>query len=68
MPWKKFVLFNFLGAATWVSAIALAGYFFGRHWHTLVRSVEEIDILITVIVGVVIFVIWRAGRSQTPAT
>lgn len=29
MPWRTFLLFNFLGAAAWVTAIALIGYFFG---------------------------------------
>jgi len=29
MPWKRFTVFNFLGAALWVSGISLTGYFFG---------------------------------------
>jgi hypothetical protein len=35
MPWRKFVLFNFLGAAVWVTAICGAGYLFGGHWGRL---------------------------------
>src|SRR5271165_3147171 len=32
MSWRKFSLFNFLGAAVWVSLMCGAGYSFGRHW------------------------------------
>src|SRR2546428_8082940 len=31
MPWRKFVVFNFLGAAGWGTGISSIGYFFGRH-------------------------------------
>src|SRR5215470_20419027 len=36
MPWRRFLLFNFLGAAVWVTVISLVGYFFGSQWDTLV--------------------------------
>lgn len=68
MPWKKFALFNFLGALAWVTVVACAGYLFGRQWQGLVRWVGDVDILIAVIVGLIIVaVVWRARRSQTQA-
>ena len=68
MHWKDFALFNFLGALAWVTVVACAGYLFGRQWQTLVRWVGDVDILIAVIVALVIVaVVWRARRSQTPA-
>lgn len=68
MHWKDFALFNFLGALAWVTAVACAGYLFGRQWQTLVRWVGDVDILLAVIVALVIVaVVWRARRSQTPA-
>ncbi|HET7751243.1 MAG TPA: DedA family protein [Terriglobales bacterium] len=66
MHWKKFALFNFLGAAAWVTVVAGAGYLFGRQWHSLVRWVGDVDILLGAIVALIIIaVVWRAGRSQT---
>ena len=67
MHWKKFALFNFLGAAAWVTVVAGAGYLFGRQWHSLVRWAGDVDILIAVIVALmIVVVVWRARRSQTP--
>ena len=68
MHWKKFALFNFLGALAWVTVVACAGYLFGRQWQSLVRWVGDVDILIAVIlVPVIVVAVWRARRSQTPA-
>ncbi|HLK34109.1 MAG TPA: DedA family protein [Terriglobales bacterium] len=67
MHWKKFVLFNFLGAVAWVTAVVSVGYLFGSHWQDLVRWVGDADILIGVIVAFLIAAaIWRARQSQTP--
>ena len=43
MPWRKFAVFNFLGAALWVTVISGAGYLFGRHWGRLERDVKRFD-------------------------
>jgi membrane-associated protein len=68
MHWKKFAVFNFLGAVAWVTAVACAGYLFGQQWQSLVRWVGDVDILFAVIVALIIVVlVWRARRSQTPA-
>jgi membrane protein DedA with SNARE-associated domain len=67
MHWKKFAVFNFLGAVAWVTAVACAGYLFARQWQSLVRWVGDVDILLAVIVAlVVVAVVWRARQSQTP--
>jgi membrane protein DedA with SNARE-associated domain len=44
MPWKKFVLFNFLGAAVWVSVVASLGYFFGSRWQIVTEQLEYVEI------------------------
>ncbi len=36
--WRRFVLFNFLGAVAWVTVISCVGYFFGQHWQKLLES------------------------------
>jgi membrane-associated protein len=68
MHWKRFALFNFLGALAWVTVIASVGYLFGRHWQVLVRWVGNADVAIAVIAALVIAAaLWRARRSQTRA-
>ena len=46
MPWRRFMVFNFLGAAVWVTVISGAGYLFGRHWERLVKDMKMFDIAI----------------------
>jgi membrane-associated protein len=65
MDWKKFALFNFLGAVLWVSVIASVGYLFGQHWERLLRFVKVADAVIAIIVAVVVFFFIRHQRSRT---
>src|SRR5581483_10721503 len=46
MPWRKFLLFNFLGATVWVGVISTAGYLFGQHWERLARSLKRLDLIL----------------------
>jgi membrane protein DedA with SNARE-associated domain len=65
MHWRAFAFFNFLGAAAWVSVIAGAGYFFGRHWHTLLRVMQRFNIVVLIIAAVLIVIYWRKyGRRS----
>jgi len=64
MPWKKFVLFNFLGAVLWVSVVASLGYFFGSRWEWLMTELEEFQIVLAAIaVGALLF-LWRRERRK----
>jgi membrane-associated protein len=65
MHWKKFALFNFLGAALWVTVISCAGYLFGRHWERLMRDVNRLNLAATIVVGLAaLFLWWRYRRSH----
>jgi membrane protein DedA with SNARE-associated domain len=64
MPWKKFALYNFLGAALWVSVISCVGYFFGRHWEKLERGMKRLDVVVAVVVVLVAFLLWWRGRNS----
>jgi membrane-associated protein len=67
MSWRKFLLFNFLGAVVWVSVIAGVGYFFGKHWEGLVDLVEDANIAIAIVVVVFAAVFWwRRRRGKKP--
>ncbi len=43
MEWKEFLLFNALGAVTWVTAMALAGYAFANEFNTLLDYFEKLS-------------------------
>jgi len=45
MPWRKFLLFNFLGAAVWVTVISLVGYFFGSEWDRLLHYMKRFNLI-----------------------
>ena len=66
MPWRKFLLFNFLGAALWVSAIASVGYLFGKHWDALVDLVQDANLAIAAVVIVAALLFWwrRSGKDR----
>lgn len=65
MPWKKFLLFNFLGATVWVTVISCAGYLFGQHWERLARNLKRLDLIL--IAGVLLVLAWRWWRSRRTA-
>ncbi len=62
MPWKQFAVFNFLGAATWVTVISVVGFLFGSEWHQLMRIVRRINMGVLVLVAVVALVLWVRHR------
>jgi membrane-associated protein len=63
MHWRKFAVFNFLGAAAWVTVISGAGYLFGQHWGRLERVIKRFDIAVTVLVVTAIAVWWWRKRD-----
>jgi membrane protein DedA with SNARE-associated domain len=65
MPWKRFAVFNFLGALLWVTVISIVGYKFGKHWDRLMDYVERLNIVMVVAVGIGIFVLWLWRRAHT---
>ena len=64
MPWRRFVLFNFLGAAAWVTTISLVGYFFGSQWNTLVKVIGRVNLIIAIAVVVAIVFVWHRYRER----
>lgn len=50
MPWRKFLIFNAVGAAFWVTVISTAGYLFGEHWQSLERGLQRFDYAIVIAV------------------
>ena len=65
MPWRKFLVFNFLGAAVWVTTISVVGFLFGRSWETVQRGVKELDLAAAIVVLVVVGVLWWRSRQES---
>jgi membrane-associated protein len=64
MPWRKFLVSNFLGAVVWVTAISGAGYLFGRHWERLQRNLRSFDLgLAALVLAAAAFWWWRNRRE-----
>ena len=64
MPWRRFAIFNLLGAAVWVTVISGVGYFFGRHWWRAERVLKRVDIAIVVLVVLMIALYWWRSRNH----
>jgi membrane protein DedA with SNARE-associated domain len=72
MPWQTYLLFNFLGAAAWVSVISSAGYLFGQHLHRLERALKRFDLAILILILIALALWWwrsrRAGGQEQAET
>lgn len=65
MPWRKFALFNAMGAALWVTTISSLGYSSGQHWRAVMTWLKEADYAIVgLVVAVVLFIWWRHRRNK----
>ena len=67
MDWKKFTIFNFLGAALWVTVISIVGYKFGEEWEDLVHIMGRVNMIIGVIALWIAYMIWRTYRARKKA-
>jgi membrane protein DedA with SNARE-associated domain len=64
MPWRKFLIYNFLGALLWVSVISSAGYLFGQHWQRVAHDLKLFDIVIAVAVALGAAIWWWRNRRS----
>ncbi|HEX6823873.1 MAG TPA: DedA family protein [Candidatus Sulfotelmatobacter sp.] len=67
MSWRRFLVFNFLGAVVWVSVISCAGYLFGRHWNSLEEALKRADIVAFFVILLIAGYLWWRNRKPTPA-
>ena len=64
MDWKRFLVFNALGAATWVTAISLTGYGFATQFHSLLGYFEKASWGISGGVFLIGYLIWRGKKKE----
>ena len=67
MSWRRFLVFNFLGAVVWVSVISSAGYLFGRHWNRLEEALKRADIVAFLVILLIAGYLWWRNRKRAPA-
>lgn len=63
MPWRKFVLFNGLGAIVWTSAVALGAFYFGRAFVHLSRPLGVALLALTALGLVAAFLYARSQEA-----
>ncbi|MBZ5599887.1 MAG: DedA family protein [Acidobacteriia bacterium] len=63
MDWRKFALYNFLGAALWVSVISAVGYFFGKYWDDLMQVMHGLNLVLLAVAAAVALWLWRRWRK-----
>lgn len=64
MPWKTFALFNFLGAALWVTVIASAGFAFGTQWERLLLILDRINVTALIVAVLLALFFWMRYRMR----
>jgi membrane-associated protein len=64
MPWKRFVLYNFLGAGVWVTVIATLGYLFGSQWERLTKLLRNFSYVGIAAVVLILLLLWRRHRTR----
>lgn len=67
MEWREFLLFNALGAACWVTAVALTGYVFANEFRSLLDLFEKASWAIAAAVAGVGYLLWRRAKKQALA-
>jgi membrane protein DedA with SNARE-associated domain len=72
MPWRRFVIWNVLGAAVWVVVISTIGYKFGQHWDRVIAVLERLNLAAAVVAVCAIAILWfwrrRSAESRKKST
>jgi len=64
MEWKPFLLFNALGAITWVTAMAVAGYAFAARFQSLLSYFAKASCVISASIFAVGYIYWRRRKKR----
>jgi membrane-associated protein len=64
MSWRKFAIYNFVGAACWVTTISSAGYFVGRHWDHLMRIMARVNGVAIAATALLVLYLWWYRRRR----
>lgn len=68
MEWKRFLLFNALGAVSWVTCISAMTYAIANHFQSLAGFIEKVSWGISGAVFVVGYMLWRHNKKKMRQT
>ena len=64
IDFKKFLLYNFLGATLWIVSLVMAGYWLGNMFPALIENVEIIIVTLIVVTAIPVIISYR--RHSAP--
>jgi membrane protein DedA with SNARE-associated domain len=64
MEWRKFVIYNALGAVTWVTSISLIGYAFAKEFQTLLGYFEKLSWAMAAGLLTLGYLLWRRQKKR----
>ncbi len=64
MEWKEFLLFNALGAATWVTSMSLVGFLFANQFDTLLGYFEKASWIMAAGLFTLGYLLWRRQKKK----
>lgn len=70
MPYRRFLVFNFSGAAAWAITITYVGFLFGNSWELVQEHLVEVDAIVTaavvlaVLIGVISYFLKKRGQRS----
>lgn len=67
MPYRKFVLYDALGAVLWTIGFVTLGYVLGASWQIAEKWIGRSGLILGVIAALVVLVIWIHRRRKKPA-
>jgi membrane protein DedA with SNARE-associated domain len=67
MPYRKFVLYDALGAVLWTIGFVTLGYVLGASWQIAEKWIGRSGLILGVIAALVVLVIWIHRRRKTRA-
>lgn len=68
MPWKKFAVFNLLGAALWVMVISFVGFSFGSRLRLLMHFMKRFDLALATAFVLIVAILWWRSRQKNPVS
>jgi len=67
MEWRRFLKFNFLGAACWVGVMVTVGFAFSNEFNTLLGYIEKASWAIAAGMILMGYLIWRRQKHKYTA-
>jgi membrane protein DedA with SNARE-associated domain len=67
MEWKEFLLYNLLGAMTWVTTMAMVGFLFASEFQNLLGFFEKVSWAMAAALLTIGYLLWRRQKKRYKA-